>query len=646
MSADLDKVTPDLPMLKMDCTPFDFCFTEASTKEKIQFVVGGVDGTVRLYTAKPTETWWKPPSYEEEDEDDADEDNESDDEDVGAFELDWSIPHADISIRGVERVGSKHIVSAARDGALGLIDIELAKMVLKAPGATDCGYEIVRAWDENCFLTGNEEGFVQCFDVRTKLEPVFSERDRKKDNKKAKKANMEEETPQIPLKNHGPGSSGLYFQEKWNNWDHADFITDMYCHHERHHVLFTASDAHLSVYDIRRGKFYAISDRNEDELNSVIVMKNGNNVMCGTERGPINIYSYDKFEYFNDRFNCQKGSMDCMVKIDEDLLYGAGDDGIIRFIEIFPNSVKGVIGIHRDSINNMELMLSDPDILGSCSNDGTVRFWDAGEMQLLGNNKLKGRYVGDTGEDLKPAVPVEEEEEDEDEDMEEDDAIWSWPTQADSDSLQKKKSGDRNIQSFENTSDDDMMEDDSDSDIVSDSSLDEGLDTEIRDKATVEHDLSESDDISDDSSDSEDSEDSEAENQPELKLSQRKALALRLQEVVKKRGLSLNTVAKNKMKADLALDVEANKTILNASYGKNLSKETPKATIPSEKEHLPKIAGKKKTKKTAKNALTTVSAAVAATSAVMAQIAKKQTADALAPPMKKMKRGNRFFDGL
>jgi len=99
--------------------------------------------------------------------------------------------------------------------------------------------------------------------------------------------------------------------------------------------------------------------------------------VCGSQGGVLNIFKYGCWGDVNDRYpGCHPESIDTIVKISENVIVTGSSDGLIRVVEILPNRLIGVIGSH-DSFPIERLKLSrDSALLGSCSHDSTVKFWN------------------------------------------------------------------------------------------------------------------------------------------------------------------------------------------------------------------------------------------------------------------------------
>ncbi|KAL2643045.1 hypothetical protein R1flu_010632 [Riccia fluitans] len=224
---------------------------------------------------------------------------------------------------------------------------------------------------------------------------------------------------------------------------HEDFIADMEYVPASHQLLSASGDGTLSVCNLRRMKVDAQSQFAEDELLSVVVVKNGRKVVCGSQEGILLIYSWGYFADCSDRFVGHPNSVDALLKLDEDTLVTGSSDGMIRVVSILPNKMIGVIGEHADFPVERLAFSSDKAILGSASHDNTVKLWDVRylleedeaveEQNQERNADVSGANAEASGVNSEPAQAPMAVDSDEDMDSDEDRGAGS--------SSKKKKKG-------------------------------------------------------------------------------------------------------------------------------------------------------------------------------------------------------------
>jgi len=118
-----------------------------------------------------------------------------------------------------------------------------------------------------------------------------------------------------------------------------------------------------------------MSDNMEDELLSVVLVKNNEKAVVGTQEGVLDIWSWGDWGDLSDRFPGHPYSIDTIAKVDENTIVTGSSDGIIRVCGILPNKLLGVIGEHGNFPIERIRLSPDNKHLGSCSHDNTVKFW-------------------------------------------------------------------------------------------------------------------------------------------------------------------------------------------------------------------------------------------------------------------------------
>lgn len=157
---------------------------------------------------------------------------------------------------------------------------------------------------------------------------------------------------------------------------HEDFVGDMEFLPGSNQLLGASGDGTLSICNLRRNRIDSKTEFAEDELLSVVVCKNGQKVICGSQDGVLLLYSWGAMADCSDRFVGHPISVEAMLKVDEDTLLTGSSDGIIRIVTILPNKMIGVIGEHADFPIERLAFSHDRTILGSASHDNTVKLWD------------------------------------------------------------------------------------------------------------------------------------------------------------------------------------------------------------------------------------------------------------------------------
>ena len=156
--------------------------------------------------------------------------------------------------------------------------------------------------DDNVFTTGNSNGCVELYDIRT--------------NKRIH--SFKEQTEEI--------SDIAYDSEYKSNY-----------------LLSSCIDGTLGVFDIRKMKLYALSDCIEDEINCMQIVKGGERVVCGTGEGNVVIFNWNWFGDYKDRIVGHPLGVLSMDKYTDNVLITGCEDGGVRVCTVYPKGVRGVI---------------------------------------------------------------------------------------------------------------------------------------------------------------------------------------------------------------------------------------------------------------------------------------------------------------
>ncbi|XP_021726284.1 WD repeat-containing protein 55-like [Chenopodium quinoa] len=162
---------------------------------------------------------------------------------------------------------------------------------------------------------------------------------------------------------------------------HEEYISDMTFASDSLRLLATSGDGTLSVCSIRSNKVQAQSEFCEDEPLSVVIMKNGRKVICGTQSGTLLLYSWGFFKDCSDRFvDLSPNSVDALLKYDEDRLITGSSNGLISLVGILPNRIIQPIAEHSEYPVERLAFSHDKKLLGSISHDNTLKLWDMDEL--------------------------------------------------------------------------------------------------------------------------------------------------------------------------------------------------------------------------------------------------------------------------
>ncbi|KAL5639762.1 hypothetical protein ACGC1H_006368 [Rhizoctonia solani] len=127
---------------------------------------------------------------------------------------------------------------------------------------------------------------------------------------------------------------------------HFDFISDFLWLQDKKHLVVASGDGTLSVVDVRSSKAepFAQSEDQDDELLSLVSIKDGKKIAVGTQTGIISIWN--RGSGWGDCVDRMKGhphSVDALAKLSEDVIVTGSSDGLVRVVQVLPNKMLGVI---------------------------------------------------------------------------------------------------------------------------------------------------------------------------------------------------------------------------------------------------------------------------------------------------------------
>ncbi|KAK6796538.1 hypothetical protein RDI58_004239 [Solanum bulbocastanum] len=162
---------------------------------------------------------------------------------------------------------------------------------------------------------------------------------------------------------------------------HEEYISDITFAADSMKLLATSGDGSLSVCNLRSSKIQTRSEFSEEELLSVVIMKNGRKVICGTQSGTLLLYSWGFFKDCSDRFvDLSPNSIDALLKLDEDRVIAGCENGLISLVGILPNKIIQPIGEHSEYPVERLAFSHDRKYLGSASHDHLLKLWDLNEL--------------------------------------------------------------------------------------------------------------------------------------------------------------------------------------------------------------------------------------------------------------------------
>lgn len=184
---------------------------------------------------------------------------------------------------------------------------------------------------------------------------------------------------------------------------HEDYVSDITFAPDSMKLLGTSGDGTLSVCNLRRSKIQSQSEFSEDELLSVVIMKNGRKVVCGSQTGTLLLYSWGYFKDCSDRFvDLSPNSVDALLKLDEDRIITGAENGIINLVNILPNRIIQPIAEHSEYPVERLAFSHDKKFMGSVAHDQMLKIWNLEDLlQCSGNNlKSEGATVENDSDEM------------------------------------------------------------------------------------------------------------------------------------------------------------------------------------------------------------------------------------------------------
>ncbi|NXW54604.1 WDR55 protein, partial [Eurystomus gularis] len=254
----------------------------------------------------------------------------------------WSSGHHLKSCRDVafSQDGQK-LFTVSKDKSVHVLTTEEGRLETRFPKAHGSALNCVLPIDNHVFATGDDNGALKVWDLRKGGEAILEARQ------------QEEYISAMAVDGNGK-------------------------------ILLTASgDGTLGVFNVKRRRFDLLSEPQNGDLTSVVLLKRGKKVACGSSEGTIYLFNWDGFGAASDRFALRAESVDCMVPITESIVCVGSLDGVIRAVNVLPNRVLGSVGQHLgEPIEQLAVALGG-QLLASCAHDQKVKFWDVSALATM-----------------------------------------------------------------------------------------------------------------------------------------------------------------------------------------------------------------------------------------------------------------------
>ncbi|NWQ64985.1 WDR55 protein, partial [Neopipo cinnamomea] len=324
-------------------TPEDICFEATANAialhpERPLLAAGDVDGDVYLYSYSCTE---------------------------GENRQLWSSGHHLKSCRDVafSQDGQK-LFTVSKDKSIHILTVEEGRLETRFPKAHGSALNCVLPIDHHVFATGDDGGAVKVWDLR-KGDAILEARQQEEYiSAMAVDGNGKILLTARYLGSGSPCPLGA----------HSPLLTV---------CPFCSGDGTLGVYNVKRRRFELLSEPQNGDLTSVVLLKRGRKVACGSSEGTIYLFNWDGFGAASDRFALRAESIDCMVPITDSIVCVGSLDGVIRAVNVLPNRVVGSVGQHLGEPIEQLALGPGGTLLASSAHDQKVKFWDVSALRSL-----------------------------------------------------------------------------------------------------------------------------------------------------------------------------------------------------------------------------------------------------------------------
>jgi WD40 repeat protein len=246
--------------------------------------------------------------------------------------------HTD-SVRGLQlNFDGDKIMTSSMDRSWAMIDMEAQVPILRVSNAHDVGITASCSYDNNTFVTGDDNGMIRIWDVRSKkVIDTLTE--------------------------------------------HGDYISSFDYVPEDDRLFAGSGDGCLMAYDMKKHELIITSETIRDDILSVLAIQEYNIVLAGTNGGKVYVFPYRVPYKSNNAFPSKADSVDSMLLLRDNFFACASVDGDIHMYQCKTAKRREHckrIADHEGAVTKISLS-RDGMFLSSCGDD-MVKFWDVGQM--------------------------------------------------------------------------------------------------------------------------------------------------------------------------------------------------------------------------------------------------------------------------
>jgi len=241
----------------------------------------------------------------------------------------------------------RHLFSAAKDKSLKVLDVEIQEIKYKMLKCHDSALYSVKPIDENLCVTGDEDGVVKLWDLRTC------------------KSVME-----------------------CRKFD--EFVSSFAVSDDGKTLVAGSGEGTIQSFNLRGRRPDIQSEVYKGEMNCLGTVKSGTKLVAGSSSGTLYMFNWDQFGYHSDQFPGHPGSINAMIPITDNVVITACEDGLVRALHLYPHRFLGVVGQHEDDLPVEILDVNTSgELVASGSHDNRVKFWNVQYLEEMDYDKTR-----------------------------------------------------------------------------------------------------------------------------------------------------------------------------------------------------------------------------------------------------------------
>jgi len=253
------------------------------------------------------------------------------------------------NLRGVEFDESGgSLLTISKDKTFRILDTETWAVKCKYLKCHDAALYSVACIDPNTAVTGDEDGFVKMWDLRS-----------------------------------SDSNSVMTFKR------FEEFVSS-FCKVDDKTLLASSGEGTVQSFDLRYRKPDIQSEVYNSELNCLGTVRGGDKVVAGAGSGNLYLFSKGQYGLHSDQFSGHPDAVNCLVPITDNVVITGCEDGNVRAVHLFPHRFLGVVGHHEDSFPVEKLDVNTTgELVASISHDNRVKFWNVAYLEEMDYDKTK-----------------------------------------------------------------------------------------------------------------------------------------------------------------------------------------------------------------------------------------------------------------